>query len=174
VVYGDGRYVAVGESGVILSSTNGTVWTSAATNYNYTGTDLYAVAYGNGLFVALGEDGWTAVSRDGTTWAWSSSATVNSLHGVAYNNGAFVAVGDSGTVMLSVAPRLGPVRVLADRSVQASIAGGPGQNIQIQVSTDLSSWSVLTTVALDLNGAGQFTDAPAPAALHRFYRAIAL
>lgn len=169
LIYGNGRYVAVGEARMILTSTNGTFWAPASTNYNYTGTDLYAVGYGNGLFVAVGEDGWTAVSRDGSAWAWSTSETVNTLRGITYSNGAFAAVGDSGTLMLSVAPKLGPVTLLPNRSFQISVAGGPGQQIQIQASTDLLNWLVVTTVKLDLNGAGQFTDAATP---HRFFRAI--
>lgn len=51
IAYGNGKYVAVGSSGYVTTSTNGTSWTTPVR----IGTeDWYSVTYGNGKFVAVG------------------------------------------------------------------------------------------------------------------------
>ena len=102
IVYGDGKYVAVGESGYtyVLDKT-GTVDVSSparATVY-----DLYGVAYGNGVFVAVGLYGVGAYSSDGITWhssTFTSGSSLN-LYSIAYGNGRFVAVGNNGRTAIS-------------------------------------------------------------------------
>src|SRR5690606_7860488 len=54
VAYGNGLWVAVGDDGMIRTSTNGTSWTQRSSG---TSNDLYGVAYGNGLWVAVGIGG---------------------------------------------------------------------------------------------------------------------
>jgi len=64
VVWSGSLFVAVGNSGVIWTSPDGTTWTSRTTP----GTDnMYSVAWSGSLFVAVGNGGviWTA-SPDGT------------------------------------------------------------------------------------------------------------
>lgn len=106
VVSGNGQFVAVGENGNIISSPDGTNWTSrqigTAINFN-------SIAYGNGLFVAVGLDvidsyvhGAIYVSTNAIDW--TSVIDPNSiwwLRGVAYGNGTFVAVGVSGGILSS-------------------------------------------------------------------------
>ena len=47
----DGLFVTVGESGTILTSSDGTTWTERNSG---TSNRLYGVTYGNGLFVTVG------------------------------------------------------------------------------------------------------------------------
>jgi HYDIN/CFA65/VesB-like, Ig-like domain len=62
VTYGNGSFVAVGDGGTIVTSSDGITWTprtSGSTN------DLLAVAYGNSAFVAVGTKGTILVSGAG-------------------------------------------------------------------------------------------------------------
>ena len=54
VAYGNGRFVAVGRRGTILTSSDGVSWTERSSG---TSQDLHGVTYGNGLFVAVGSGG---------------------------------------------------------------------------------------------------------------------
>ena len=77
VQYVNRTFVAVGRGGLILTSADGTTWTSRTT---YTSNDLYDVTYGNSKFVAVGLYGTTVTSSDGITW----TATSNILHQSAF------------------------------------------------------------------------------------------
>ena len=54
IAYGNGTFVAVGESGTILTSTDGTTWTSRTSGTTY---GLNSVTYGSGTFVTVGDNG---------------------------------------------------------------------------------------------------------------------
>jgi hypothetical protein len=54
VTYGNGLFVAVGDSGVVITSSDGITWTSRTSGVN---NILYGITYGNGLFVAVGNSG---------------------------------------------------------------------------------------------------------------------
>ena len=71
-LYGDGRFVAVGNVGVILSSRNGIHWQKGISG---TAVTLAAAAFGNGVFVAGGEDGLLLTSNDGVRWTPRNSGT---------------------------------------------------------------------------------------------------
>jgi photosystem II stability/assembly factor-like uncharacterized protein len=95
---GNSSFVAVGDAGTIVTSTDGITWTSRNSG---TTNSLSGVAYGNGSFVTVGDAGTIVTSTDGITWTSRNSGTTNSLSGVAYGNGSFVAVGDAGTIVTS-------------------------------------------------------------------------
>ena len=59
------EFVAVGESGTIITSPDGTTWTSR-TDLIY-GDTLRGVTYANSKFVTVGESGTLLISTDGTT-----------------------------------------------------------------------------------------------------------
>jgi len=52
ITYAEGVFVAVGNSGRILTSADAVTWTERASNVNI---DLYDVTYGNNTFVIVGE-----------------------------------------------------------------------------------------------------------------------
>jgi hypothetical protein len=101
-------FVAVGDSGRMAYSTDGTSWTAiTATNSTFGTNDIYGIAYGsNGntvnTFVAVGEYGNMAYSTDGTSWtavnATNSTFGSNDINGIAYGGDKFVAVGTSGKI----------------------------------------------------------------------------
>jgi hypothetical protein len=101
VGYNGQLYVAVGDSGTIILSSDGTDW-STPTNYLASPNTLRAITYGNGIFVGVGDGAWVVTSSDGENWtSTSSGATVEDLHGVAFGDGKFAAVGDNGVIITS-------------------------------------------------------------------------
>ena len=88
-----GLYVAVGDTGTILTSTDGTTWD----NRSYeTPSRLRAVNHANSTFMTVGyTDEIILSSSDGISWDSIRSGTGN-LRGVAYGNNKFVVVGLSG------------------------------------------------------------------------------
>ena len=100
VTYGDGLYVAVGESGKLTTSTDGTTWTTRTSGFG--STLIRDVTYGDGLYVAVGIDGKLTTSTDGTTWTTRTSGFGSTdIWGVTYGDGLYVAVGESGKLTTS-------------------------------------------------------------------------
>jgi hypothetical protein len=92
---GSNLWVAVGASGYLATSTNGTTWTSRTSGFG--ANSITSVAFGNGLWVAVGAAGTLTTSTDGTTWtARTSNMSTNQINHVIYANGYFVAVGAGG------------------------------------------------------------------------------
>jgi hypothetical protein len=91
VAYGNGRFVAVGQDGTILVSSDGVTWTNRSVDWN----NLLAVTFGNGLFVAVGYFGGLLTSPDGEHWTkpMVPNPYPRDLLDVTFGNGRFVAVG---------------------------------------------------------------------------------
>ena len=86
ITYGKSTFVAVGDCGAVVTSPNGTAWTSRTSGNN---GPLYGVSFANGMFVAVGYDitasaGAILTSSNGTTWTSQTSGTTAGLYGVAY------------------------------------------------------------------------------------------
>jgi hypothetical protein len=105
---GVGLLVAVGDSGLIVTSPNDSMWT---TRVSGTTKCLRSVAYlGGGGFTAVGDSGTILTSSDGIAWGKQTSGMTRNLNAVAIGDlsggGSIsgyktVAVGDSGTVITS-------------------------------------------------------------------------
>lgn len=100
-------FVAVGDRGLTLYSTNGGVnWIQTDNSIT---TNLRGVAFGGGRFVAVGDrtssDSPAAMiySADGgKSWINCSAGVPDAnMYGVAWGNGRFVAVGTDGTIVYS-------------------------------------------------------------------------
>jgi hypothetical protein len=97
IIYGNGRFVAVG-SKVAMTSSDGINWaTSTPATDSYWGD----ITYGNGLFVAVGTTtpgiDRVMTSPDGITWtARSAAGNDDNWNAITYGNGLFVAVGNTG------------------------------------------------------------------------------
>ena len=65
MVVGNGTYVAVGNNGSIVYSTDGIVWNNTNSG---TKNSLFGVTYGQGTFVAVGGNGTIIYSSDGRVW----------------------------------------------------------------------------------------------------------
>lgn len=122
VCYGGGQYVAVGTSGTILTSPDGTKWiarTSGTTEW------LTAVAYGNNLYVAVGDHGRILTSTDAVTWVTRESSGER-LNGIAFGAGRFLAVGENGTVRASTDALTWSTRMLPVNTWLRGVCCGPG------------------------------------------------
>ena len=93
VTYGNGYYVAVGNTRT-LRSADGITW-SLSSNSTY----LYRVAYCAGAFRAAGKNGVIWTSADGLNWETETSGTTHDLRGMSYTADQFVSVGFNGTIL---------------------------------------------------------------------------
>ena len=106
VVWGGGRFVAVGSNGAIVTSPDGITWT-AADRVAPRFVALLNVAWGGGRFVAVGNEGsfenegTVLYSIDGISWTATDSSTSEVFSGVAWGGGRFVVVGRNGTIVTS-------------------------------------------------------------------------
>ena len=105
-------FVAVGQSGKIFTSSNGTSWDNRSSG---TTSHLIGVTYGNSKFHtmtgSIGRNSGATIltSSDGTTWTSTSgtcsscpdNSSVYSLNDVTYGNSTYVAVGQSGKILTS-------------------------------------------------------------------------
>lgn len=87
VTYGNGKFVTVGEYGLIYTSPDGVNWTWRNSSVGFR---LYDIVYANGLFVAVGAGG-ILTSPDGVNWSLRNAGAITSANGVTYGNGLFVA-----------------------------------------------------------------------------------
>ena len=72
VAWGGGRFVAVGDGGTIVHSTDGATWTAASATAPE--EILTGVAWGGGRFVAVALSGTVVHSADGVSWESASEA----------------------------------------------------------------------------------------------------
>jgi hypothetical protein len=105
IVYANNEFVAVGDSGTILTSLDGLTWTIRNSNAL---CDLTSVTYGNGQFMAIGNSGLVAtgicflISPDGVIWTTHTLEPFTYwITSVAYGSGKFVVVGGGGTILTS-------------------------------------------------------------------------
>jgi len=102
VTYDNSIFVTVGDNGTILTSSNGTTWTSRISG---TTKGLRGITYANGTFVAVGKSSTILTSSNGTTWTlvmdadsgklWTNvtSPTTEDLNDVSFGKNTLVAVG---------------------------------------------------------------------------------
>ena len=93
VAYGKGIFVAVGQGGTIMTSTNSHAW-----EHRESGTDkqLNQVIFAQDMFLAIGESGVILSSTDGTNWVSHPTNPLYSLRGVTFAQGKYVIVGGNG------------------------------------------------------------------------------
>ena len=94
----DVSFLAVGASGTLLTSADGTCWTAQTSG---TTNNLRAFAIKpSTIRVVVGYSGTILTSSDAITWTSRASGTTNNLTNVHYNSG-FVVTGASGTLLTS-------------------------------------------------------------------------
>jgi len=135
--------VAVGDGGVIHTSSDGASWDDGQRPVLFT---LNKVIYGNGEFVAVGNSGSIITSSNAVDWAVQSSGASNDLYAVAFGNGRFVACGLNGQLTVSTDGTnwtpgtnnsVGPAWITFGNGV--FVAAGPGATVE--VSADGQTWA---------------------------------
>jgi Abnormal spindle-like microcephaly-assoc'd, ASPM-SPD-2-Hydin len=144
VAYGGGMFLALGGSGAIYISVDGTAWTPQSS-----GTDrpLHDAVFSGDMFVAVGEGGTLITSPNGVDWTARLSGTVRTLRGVAYGGGVFAAVGDSGVILTSPdgvtwTPRDSGIHQMLNKvSFGGETFAAVGENGTILTSPDGAAWT---------------------------------
>ena len=147
VVFTNGQFVAVGVSGIVAFSSDGTNWTVSGTATTNT---LNGLAYVNGRFLAVGNGGVVETSTDGTNWVLQASGTTASLTAAAYANGRYVAVG--GSVVIVSPDAVNWSSAVSGLSGAVGVAGGSAGFVaipgvvatggnQVFFSSDGSTWT---------------------------------
>ena len=104
ITYGNGKFVAVGETRNFTSdaakriySTDGINWNKSEESYPYNDSH-YNVAYGNGKFVtSIYADGDVLTSSDGITWRYSDNGISAGTPPIAFLNGEFISLSHNST-----------------------------------------------------------------------------
>jgi hypothetical protein len=93
VAFGNHTFVAVGEGGVILQSTDfGATWQNRS-NLDLMPDGLVQVAYGNGVFLAVSRNGVIRSTDNGKTWQAVAASGDGWVNGIVYGNGRWVVAG---------------------------------------------------------------------------------
>ncbi|MBN1576953.1 MAG: hypothetical protein JW913_10390 [Chitinispirillaceae bacterium] len=98
VTFGNGLFVAVGDSGTVMTSPDGARWRRQLTG---TSNRLISVAFGNNRFVAAGDGGTILRSPDGYAWTDCSPKVKSDFYSVTCGNDRFVAIGEGGAVYIT-------------------------------------------------------------------------
>jgi hypothetical protein len=98
VAYGTDSWVAVGQNGRIIRSTNGLVWNTVNSG---TSSFLKGVAFAEGQFVVVGGNSALLQSPDGLAWNPITTTNAADLNGIAYGDGILVVVGSNGMILSS-------------------------------------------------------------------------
>jgi photosystem II stability/assembly factor-like uncharacterized protein len=96
MAYGHQTFVAVGEYGTILTSKNGTTWTTQKTNTTKT---LQSIIFSRSNFFAVGDSGIALKSSDGVNWIVISSGTTRNITAIESCDSLIIAFADSGVVI---------------------------------------------------------------------------
>jgi photosystem II stability/assembly factor-like uncharacterized protein len=152
IAFGDCQFVAVGSSGIIWTSPDGTSWTKMVSN---TSQCLNTVAYCNNQFIVVGDSGVILTSTDGTTWIRQLTGTIADLRSVAFGNDKIISV-SQGYVLTSSNGTSWTIQP-TDLSLTSITFGNKefiavGTNGMVLTSTDGTIWTKQTS-----NTAGNFT-----------------
>jgi hypothetical protein len=145
----DDAFILTGDSGTVLTSPDGTNWTSRSTP---TRAFLSGVAAFPGGAVAVGARGAIITSSDGIEWSPRASGTTNWLYRVRYLGGRLVAVGQNGTILTSAdgsswAPRAsGTTRWLNDVTLIDDTYFVVGTQGAVLASTNAIAWTNIGTI----------------------------
>ncbi len=163
ITFGNGRFVAVGACGTILSSYDAATWANRSWN---TTVSLNGIAYGNNQFIAVGASGTILSSPDGVSWTKQSSGTSQILNGVAYGSNQFVAVGYSGTILTSIDGITWTSKSGGTTLPLKSVTYGSNQFVAVGLniiasSTDAATWThhppdTFSTLSCVTHGNGHF------------------
>lgn len=137
-------FFSLGNSGYILTSTDGVAWTSWTTGSTY---QLFGITYANNTFITVGDHGTILTSPDGVAWTLRTSGTTEQLNSIAYGNNTFAAVGETGMILTSPDGAVWTAQNSGTANALYSIAYGNntfiavGKDGIILTSTDGIAWT---------------------------------
>ena len=138
-------FVAVGDNGSILRSTNGEIWAGVTTTAIT--TRLNDVHYADDKWIAVGAAGSVVRSTDnGLTWSVVSSGSTFNLNSVHYNDNVWVAIGQSGMVLNSVDTNTWYKKFVGVGTDYNGLTFGGGKLVTVGLSSNIA-YSVPETVS---------------------------
>lgn len=173
LAYGAGRWVAVGDLGGAITSSNAFTWTKANVPAAVTQAhvNLHGVVYADGYFVVVGDAGTILTSPNGIDWTSRTSAGSAALNAVTFGNGSLVAVGLNGTIWQS-GPLLHLEVAWQSNGAALTLSMPSGFQAQIQASSDLNHWTNLFSIPVSA-AVQTLVDTNGLSGPQRFYQAIA-
>jgi len=172
VAFANGRFMAIGNAGRILSSTDGLEWKTVRDSDAHRWNRVRCL---NGTWAAVGNAGWVGFSTDGQNWISKTSGTQSDLTDITTQNGGYLMVGSHAMVLVSLPVPSPTILVesllkLPGAGLQFTVNGQPDKVLDIQSSTDLVNW---TSLFFRTNSTGRVLVAdPAPDHDRQFYRAV--
>jgi len=164
------QFLAVGNDGVVIFSSNGLNW--AAPQFVTPFRNWRHVRAALGHFITVGNNGAVAdfATFGNVGWHPDTSVAAQNLHDVAYGAGKFVAVGNAGTILQSefAVPHFS-TPAYTNGVTRFRITGGLEEQYRVESSLFLNFWSTVGTYTNDGNGV-TFTNAGHP--FQGFYRAV--
>ena len=94
MIYGDGKFVAVGYSDTIITSSDGSSWSSESSGTS--SKHFMDISYGGGKYVVVSTVNNGAViitSSDAESWTTQESGITEHVFGVTYGDGTHVTAG---------------------------------------------------------------------------------
>ena len=151
---------------LVLKVTDATGAPVAGAQVTFSGPGSGATAFLDNIYPVTGTDGRASVTATANNLAGSFTLTA-SVGGVA-TPAAFTLT----NTPPPAAPPSVNITVLPGGNVALLATGVPGQSYEIQRSTDLQTWSLLTTATALADGTLAFTDTSPPAGGKAFYRTV--
>ena len=99
ITYGNNKFIAVGESGTVIRSDNGTNWTENLSGNSNTSANLYSIVFGNDRFVAVGRYAVIVSTNNGDSFTLTETNYI--FKDISFGNGVFVAVGSDEIIYTS-------------------------------------------------------------------------
>jgi uncharacterized delta-60 repeat protein len=162
----NGRFLAGGSNGTILTSTDGQAWTTVRLGV---ANSVMAFAQGNGVYVALASTSDLWSSTDGLSWTRRESGTGADgwyLQAITFGAGRFVALGSNGVIVTSTDGASWTLANSGTADALRSVVYGGGKFMALGnggrtfVSTDGLAWTTGSAVPESVNylayGAGRF------------------
>ncbi len=124
------RFVAVGDAGTVIVSTNAISWVKQPAP---TAESFYGITVARDQFIALGSRSNIFLSTDGVNWETRATGHTNWFQAVAFGNDTFVALTGWGTILASTDARTWAVTTNLPFAVAGLYFGG-GQFVGFDVS----------------------------------------
>jgi hypothetical protein len=139
VVFTGNEFVAVGDDGFNLYSTNGINWSGS--NVAAPFQNLRHVTTVAGRVIAVGDNGTILSTRVLTNWDQHASTLSGDLYGIAFGQSKLVAVGKAGTIAQSdpVLASFSPPTFTGGK-VELNVYGGMEPSYRIESSSNLLTW----------------------------------
>lgn len=158
--YGAGKYVAGGDDGMMVISTDLTTWIPTICGFEPQASTIRQIIFANSVFVAVGDNGKLSSSADGVTWtARTSQFGADHINGVLYEAGVFVAYGAAGKISTSTdgATWVAQTSQFSSSAVNKvifanSIFVAVGAGGKISTSSDGATWVARTAAAFLTSG----------------------